>query len=653
MDIDNWRLLEPVKIGTMPLRNRIVMPPMETIHNNADGSVSQDTIDYYAERAKGGVGLIIVQNTCVDSIASRSAIGQLRADSDHMIAGLSKLAEAIKVNGAVAVLQLGHGGRETNPECNPGVQNVAPSPIPSDAVGVMPKELTIEEIEAIQNAWANAARRAKDAGFDGVEIHGAHGYLICQFISPKTNLRKDKYGGPLANRAKFVLEVIEKVRAMVGDDLIVGFRMSGDEYVSGGLTLDEAAKYAKMVADTGKIDYIHVSAATYESFPHMVAPIYYERGHLVHLAEGVKKLVKNVPIITVGSHNIQTGEKALQEGKADLVAIGRGLIAEPELPNKLAAGKIEDIRPCTLCNEYCIAHLFKAIPVRCAINPAVGREATFKMTPAAKKRKVMVIGGGIAGMEAARTAAIRGHDVTLVEKSNKLGGHLIEASAPEFKGPIKDLLGWAERQINEGNIKVQLNTEATPDLIKETNPDALIVAVGSEFIVPAVPGNNKPSVVMANDVLLGQKKVGGKVVVIGGGIVGCETALHIAEALKKNVTVIEMLDEILVEHESFHRQVLMERLEAAGVEIRTGWILKEITDKGVVCEDKNWQTHEVVADTVVIGIGLKARGELVEKLKGLASEVYPIGDCVEARQIGNAFEEAWRAVLLIEEEETN
>ena len=265
----------------------------------------------------------------------------------------------------------------------------------------------------------------------------------------------------------------------------------------------------------------------------------------------------------------------------------------------------------------------------------------------------MVIGGGIAGMEAARTAAIRGHDVTLVEKSNKLGGHLIEASAPEFKGPIKDLLGWAERQINEGNIKVQLNTEATPDLIKETNPDALIVAVGSEFIVPAVPGNNKPSVVMANDVLLGQKKVGGKVVVIGGGIVGCETALHIAEALKKNVTVIEMLDEILVEHESFHRQVLMERLEAAGVEIRTGWILKEITDKGVVCEDKNWQTHEVVADTVVIGIGLKARGELVEKLKGLASEVYPIGDCVEARQIGNAFEEAWRAVLLIEEEETN
>ena len=645
MSKSSWKLLEPVRVGTLLLRNRIVMPPMETIHNNADGSVSQDTIDYYAERAKGGVGLIVIQNSYVDNKASRSAVGMLSISSDHMIAGLSKLAEAIHLGGAATVIQLGHGGRQANPECHPDIQDVAPSAIPSDAVGAMPRELTIPEIEEIQNAFANAARRAKWAGFDGVEIHGAHGYLIGQFISPKTNLRKDKYGGSLANRAKFVLEVIEKVRAMVGDDFIVGFRMSGDEYVPGGLTLEEAAPYAKMVADTGKVDYIHVSAATYESFPHLFPVMYYEKGHLVHLAEGVKKLVKNVPIITVGSHNVYTGEKGLQEGKADLVAIGRGLIADPDLPNKLAAGNLEDVKPCILCNEGCISNLFKAIPARCAINPACGREATFKLTPAAKKKKVLVIGGGIAGMEAARTSAIRGHDVTLVEKSDKLGGHLLEASAPEFKDTIKDLLGWAERQVNKGNVKVQLNTEATLSLVQQAKPDVLIVAVGSEFVVPEVPGKDKPLVVMANDVLLGQKKVGEKVVVIGGGTVGCETALYIVEGMKKKVTIVEMLANILLDQETMHRTVLMERLEAAGVEIHTGWILKAIIDRGIICEDKNWQMHEVAADTVVIGMGLKSRENLVEKFRGLAPEVHVIGDCFEARKIYNAFEDAWRAVL--------
>ncbi len=645
MKAQNWRLLEPVKVGTLSLKNRIVMPPMETIHNNADGSVSQDTIDYYAERAKGGVGLIIVQNSHVDTKASRSAIGMLSIATDHMIAGLSKLAEVIKLNGAAAIIQLGHGGRQANPECNPGVQNVAPSPIPWSG-GPMPKELTLEELEAIQNAFANAARRAMWAGFDGVEIHGAHGYLIGEFISPKTNLRKDKYAGSLANRARFVLEIIDKVRAMVGNDFTVGFRMSGDEFVDGGLGPDEAAKYAKIVADTGKVDYIHVSGATYESFPHLFPVMYYERSHLLHLAEGVKKLVNNIPIITVGSLDVETGEKALWAGKADLVAIGRGLIADPELPNKLATGKVEDIRPCILGNEGCLSRVFLANPVRCEVNPACGREAAFKMTPAIKKKSVMVIGGGIAGMEAARTAAIRGHDVTLVEKSNRLGGHLIEASVPEFKSPVKELLVWAERQVNRGGIKVRLNTEATASLIKQAKPDVLIVAVGSECSAPPVPGRDKSSVVTETDVFLNQGEIGTEVVVIGGGTVGCETALYIAEGAKKKVTIVEMLDDLLVDQELFNKMVLVERLQAASVAIRTGLMLREITDKGVVCEDRNWQMHELAADTVVLCTGFRARTELVDKFTGLAPEVYTIGDCVEARNIYNAFEDAWRAVLL-------
>lgn len=644
MSKSNWKLLEPVKVGTMSLRNRMVMAPMETKHNNADGSVSQDMIDYYVERAKGGVGLIVVQNSAVDTIASRSASSQLCINTDHMIAGLSKLAEAIKLDGAASVIQLGHGGRQTRPGCNPGIQNVAPSPIPSDAVGVMPKELTLDEIEAIENAFADAARRAEMAGFDGVEIHAAHGYLIGEFISPKTNLRKDKYGGLLENRARFALEIIAKVRAMLGGDFTVGFRVSADEYVPGGLTLNEAAEYAKLVADAG-VDYIHVSAGTYESRPHLFPIMYYERGHLLHLAEGIKTVVKGVPIIAVGSLDVELGEKALQEGKADLVAFGRGLIADPELPNKLAADKVEDIRPCILGNEGCLSNLAKGRPLRCEVNPAAGREATFRMTPATAKKKVMVIGGGIAGMEAARTAAIRGHDVTLVEKSDHLGGHLIEASVPRFKGAVKELLNWAERQVNKGDIKVQLNTEATPSIIKEAKPEVLIVAIGSTCKAPSLAGRDKSSVIMGTEVLLGQKEPGAEVVVIGGGTVGSEAALYIAEELKKRVTIVEMLDDILIGHELLNKTVLKERLQAAGVAVRTGWILREVTDKGVVCEDKNWQMHEIAADTVVLCTGFEARKDMVEEFKGFAPEVYAIGDCVEARRIYNAFEDAWRAVL--------
>jgi len=650
MESKDRMLLEPFQLGRVRLRNRIVMAPMETIHNNADGSVSQEMIDYYAERAKGGVGTIIVQNSNVDSIASRSLYGMLRADSDHMVAGLSKLAEEIKVNGAAAILQLGHGGRQANPEGHQGylqsgvTYNVAPSAIPSAANNIIPKELTLEEIEEVQNAWAQAARRAQWAGFNGVEIHGAHGYLIGEFISPKTNLRKDKYGGPLANRARFVLEIIDKVRAMVGPDFIVGFRMSGDEYVPDGLTIEESAPYAKMVADTGKIDYIHVSAATYESIPHMFPVMYYERAHLLHLAEAIKKVVKDVPIISVGSHNCETGEKALRDGKADLIAIGRGLIADPNLPNILAAGKIEDIRPCLLCNEGCLSHLLIARPARCAINPAVGREATWNLKPAAQKKKaVFVIGGGIAGMEAARIASIKGHDVTLVEESDRLGGHLIEASAPSFKKTVKDLLEWAEWQIKKSAVKVRLNTKATPEMVNQENPDVLIIAVGSEYTTPEAKGVS--ACITGRDVLLGRVKLGDKVLVIGGGIVGCETALHVAETEKKKVTIVEMLNDILVGQEILHRMVLTEELKAAGVEIHTGLKLREVTDKGIVCEDKNWQLHELAGDTVVSCTGLKGRNELVDSLKGLVPETYLVGDCASGVKIYDAFENAWRAVL--------
>jgi 2,4-dienoyl-CoA reductase-like NADH-dependent reductase (Old Yellow Enzyme family)/thioredoxin reductase len=648
MDKSKWKILEPIKVGTVLLRNRMVMAPMETMHTNADGSVSQDMVDYYVERARGGIGLIVVQNSAVDTIASRSTFAQLCVNSDHLMPGLAKLAEACKLEGAAIVIQLGHGGRQTRPVCVPGTQIVAPSPVPLEVPGgvpgAMPKEIALEEIEEVQNAFANAARRAKMAGLDGVEIHGAHGYLIGEFISPKTNRRRDKYGGSLENRARFALEIIARVRAMVGQDFMVGFRMSADEFTPNGLTLDEAVPYAKLIANAG-VDYIHVSAGTYESRPHLFPIMYYGRGHLLHLADGIKRAVQNVPIIAVGALNAEMGEKALQEGKADLIAFGRGLLADPELPNKIASNRIEDITPCILGNEGCTNRLGQGRPMRCEVNPAVGREAAFRMTPAATKKKVMVIGGGIAGMEAARTAALKGHDVTLVEKTDRLGGHLIAASVPKFKRTVKELLSWAEKQVNKGNIKVRLNTEATPGLVKEAKPDVLIVAVGSIYKTPSIPSSDKANVVTGIEVLLGQKKTGDEVVVVGGGTVGSEAALYIAEELKKKVTIVEMLDDILIGHELLNKTVLKERLQTAGVTIHTGWILREIKDRGIVCEDKNWQMQKIPTDTVVICTGFEPRKDMVEEFKSLAPEVYVIGDCVAPRRIYNAFEDAWHAVL--------
>lgn len=640
----HWKLLEPFNLGKKLLRNRIVMPPMETRLSRPDGSVTKAMIDYYAERARGGVGAVIVENTFIDDKESRGSISSSGLHSDHMIAGKGELAEAIKANGAVALIQIAHDGRQSVPGAT-GRQPVAPSAIPCKAVGVMPREMTLAEIEEVQDAFAEAARRAKQARFDGVEVHGAHGYLIGSFLSPYTNKRKDKYGGSLENRARFALEVIEKVRAKAGDDFIVGYRISADEFVTGGLTLDETSQFAGMLEAAG-IDYIHVSAGIYESGHHIVPPLYLEKAHLVHLAEGIKKAV-GVPVITVGAHDIYTAEEALQKGKADLVAMGRALIADPELPSKLAADRVADIRPCIRGNEGCSSRFDTAETQRCEVNPACGREAEFKITPAAKKKRVVVIGGGIAGLEAARVAALRGHEVTIIEKDDKLGGHLVEATIPRFKEKTKLLLDWAINQVCQGGVKVQLKTEATPSLIRSLKPEALIVAVGSDFIIPPVPGCDKACAIVADKVLLGEQAVGDRVVVVGAGLIGCETALYLADELAKRVTIVEMLDEMLVGVSGMVQAALKEKLEEAGVEVYLGWRLDEVTDWGVICSDKARQKHEMEADSVVLATGLGARGEAVDQFRGLAPEVYAIGDCVEARKIYHCFEEAWRAALRI------
>ena len=641
-----WKLLEPFKLGFITLRNRIVMPAVASRLCAPDGAVTQKSIDYYGERAKGGAGLIILETHYIDDKAARSDWVQMGIYSNHLLNGMNQLAEEIHSHGAVVIVQLAHAGRQRQDKASKE-QPVAPSAIPL-AGCEMPREMTLGEIEEIENAYAEAALRAKMAGYDGVEVHGAHGSLAEQFLSPYSNQRKDKYGGSLESRGLFSLEVTKKIRAKVGDNFIVGYRMSAEEYVPGGLTVTETSQFAKMLDSTRVLDYINVSCGLFApgSAHHIIPSPYLSKAHSVGFAQAIKKVV-TMPVINAGAHDVYTAEEALQQGKVDLIGFGRALLADPELPRKLSEGKIKDIRPCIRGNEGCFSGAILGRPQRCEVNPACGREADFKITPAQQKKRVLVIGGGIAGLEAARVAALRGHEVTIVERSEKPGGHLVEASVPGFKEKTKQLLDWSIDQVRKAGIEIKLNTEATPRLIKGLKPEVLVIAIGSEYIIPSIPGSEKACTATAGDILLGKRPGGDKVVVVGAGLVGCETALHLAETSGKQVTIVEMLDEALPDVELFAKMALTERLDKKRVKIHLGWCLKEITDSSVICTDKTGHNHGLEADTVVLATGLGARNKTVKELGNLAPETYVIGDCVQARKVYHCFEDAWRVALKI------
>lgn len=641
------KLLEPIKIGKLELRNRIVMPPMSTRFATPDGVVTRRMVDYYVERAKGGVGLIIVEYAYIDTEASRGGFCQLGVYSDDLIAGLNWLAEAVKAHGSKIALQICHSGRQTTPAIT-GRQPVAPSAIPYKRLGgahtLTPRELTTEEIEGIIESFGEAARRAKVAGFDAVELHGAHGYLLGQFLSSYTNKRTDKYGGDPEGRSTFALEVVKRVRKKVGTDFLIGYRMSADEYVNGGLTLKDTRKFAKMLGGSG-VNYIHVSVGIHETICKTIQPMYLPRGYNVHLAEGIKHAV-NIPVVAVGSIDPELGENILEEGKADLVAMGRGLIADPELPKKLVEGRMENIRPCIREIDGCLGRIREGKMMSCAVNPAVGKEEEYRLRPAEKGKKVVVVGGGAAGLEAAIVARLRGHDVTLYEKEDKLGGHLVEASVPQFKDDLRGLMRFYFAQLKKTGVKVQLKTEVTPELIMEVEPDVLILAVGSIPIISDIPGVTKPAVVTAIDVLLGKTEVGEEVAVVGGGLIGCETALYLATEKGKTVTILEMLDEIAIEVEpTVAKVILLKKLTEANVRVLTGIKLDKITDEGIIGIDKEGKGHTVKADNVVLALGLKPREEVVRALKGLVPETYAVGDCVEPRKIMDAIHEGFRVAL--------
>ncbi|MEE9491507.1 MAG: FAD-dependent oxidoreductase [Dehalococcoidia bacterium] len=633
------KLFEPVKIGKLELKNRIVMPALNTKFGTEFGAVSERSIAFYEERAKGGVSLIVIENTCIDWPVGKAGTSPIRADEWKFVHGLHDLAEAVHPYGVKIATQLQHTGRQgsslTSAE---GQQLVAPSAIPClPTGGEMPRELTIEEIEGLIGKFVLGATLTKVAGFDAVELQAAHGYLITQFMSPHSNKRNDEYGGDFEGRMKFALRIVEGVRLAVGPDFPIIIRLNGDEHIEGGLTLEDNKLIAQRLESAG-VDALSISAGIYESppwysriFPAMGMPM----GCNVPLAAEIKKVV-NIPVIVAGKlGNPLLAEEVLKDGKADLIAMGRPLLADSELPRKAAEGRLDDIRPCLSCNEGCGGSMSHMWRLSCAVNPAVGKEREYEIEPAKKTKRVVVVGSGPGGMEAARVAALRGHDVTLYEKEKSLGGQLIPASVPQFKQPIKNLVEYLKNQIGKLGVKIELGTEATPALLKELKPDVVILATGASPLIPEIPGVKGGKVATASEILLGKKEAGDKVVVVGGGEVGSELAWFLAEQGKK-VTIVEMLYGVAVAVNMFSRFYLLDKLAELGIEILTNTTAKEITDKGVVAVDINGNKQVIEADTVALAIGFGSNNELGEKLRGEIPEVYTSGDCVKPGKIQEA-----------------
>ena len=625
------KLFEPGEIGKMRLRNRLVMPAMGTGYSDGHGCVTERLKRYHHERAKGGVGLIITEVTAVE-LAERSP---LSAADDRFIPGLRELTQVIHEGGARAALQLWHPGRLGRSSAT-GSQPVAPSPIPALG-GEVPKELTVDEIQTLVGYFADAAVRAQKAGFDAVEIHGAHGYLVAQFLSPSCNQRGDAYGGSLQNRARFLLEIIEAIRGGVGSDYPMWCRINGQEYgIENGITIAETKQVAQMAQSAG-VDAIHVSA--FGTVSHGSASISVIPGILIPLAAEIKQAVE-VPVIAVGRLDPRLGEEVLRQGKADFIAMGRRLLADAGLPNKVLSGRLDDINPCIACNE-CIDGVSPGPGVGCAVNPGLGTEYENKIEPVPRSRRVVVVGGGPAGMEAAIIASLRGHNVTLVERSSRLGGQLNLAVMPPDKEDLAEFIEHLTLQVQKADVRVRLDTEATLEYLTELNPDVAVFATGilpqkAEFL--GAPG---PNVVTAEDVLLDRVSVGQNVVVIGGGMVGCETAHYLADKGRK-VTIVEQLDMIAPKMGRRARERLLNILAAKGVTMLPSARCEEIKAGELTITVKEKGQQSVSADTFVLATGFEPNASLFKEAEGKIPEIHLIGDASQPRNLGEALRDGFR-----------
>lgn len=623
-------LFTPAEIGNLKLKNRIVFLAAATEYCD-NGYVSQREIDYLAARARGGAGLLIT-GMMIPSFMGGLPLNVLY--DDRFIPRLRQMADAVHAGGAKIAAQIGIQYFWAKGEGAP-IEEVSPSGVATRR-NSNPRALTIDEIHRIVGDFGQAVRRARDAGCDAVELHCGIGYLISRFLSPLTNRRDDEYGGSFDNRMRFPLEIIAAAIQSVGDAYPIICRISADDFMDGGNGLEEARQIALALENAG-VDCIDVGAGWHESrrpLVHMSVP----RGAFVYLAEAIKQTVA-VPVIAGYRINQpRLAESIVAENRADFVGMARALIADPDFPNKARDGQFDDIRPCVACG-YCLDTVMLGAPMSCAVNPEAGRESEHTVAPAAGSKRVYVIGGGPAGMQAAALAAERGHEVALFDRADRLGGNLRLAAVPAYKREIIDLVAYLEKRLRDGGVKVRLNTNVDEGFIDRASPDVVIVATGARPAVPAIPGVERKNVVTALDVLAGNKQVGNRVVVVGGGLVGCEVAEYLAEK-GKQVSILEMLPRLGSDIGITTGWVILRRLQDAGVQAHTSTRVIEIANTGVVASsDGGIAIFET--DSVVLAVGMKPNDELVQRLQGKAAEVYVIGDCAEVDKIASAIKNGW------------
>ena len=633
-------IFSPVHIHALTLPNRIVLPSMVTNYGARNGEVTDRLIRYHVERARGGCALNILEATCIDRSGLSFARG-LALDCDAMIPGMRRLTDAVHAAGGLMAVQLQHGGRCALPQFS-GQPRLLVSQLPGVTSDEESRELTDEDIRRLVRAYADAADRAKRAGFDAVELHGAHGYLILQFLSPRTNQRQDEWGGTPEKRMRFALEVLRAVREKVGPGFPLLFRLSVDELIAGGLTLDMACGIAKTLVEAG-IDAIHVSVACPETNQFVTAPACIPMGWNAERAAAVREAVGGrIPVIVVGRiHDRATAEKILNEGKADLLAVGRAQIADPQFVNKLKAGADDSIIPCMSCNDGCIASTARGESVTCAVNPRAGHELLWPEVPSGSPRHVLVIGAGPAGMTAAATAAARGHRVTLLEKKAQPGGLLNTACLPPHKELYKKLALSMERRLGELGVEILLNREASPENIREIAPDIIIAATGSVAMIPGFCRKAAPLLHSAEEVLRGAP-VGKRVIVLGGGLVGCETAEFLAEK-GHEVTVLELRDSLAPDLETRARRLLLPRLEQLGVSSLLQCEITDISEEGrISIRDRFRREKELPAfDSIVLALGYRSDLSIHPMLEDCGIPVRYVGDSVHAGKVITAVRSAF------------
>ncbi len=644
-------LFEPFTVKRTTFKNRIFSAPNMMSHMDFKGRPDDSMIAYYGEKAKGGAAVIVLGDTPVDHEHGASNPRSFTIDGENQPM-LAEIACAIHEGGALASHELNHGGNTASKEANHGDDDWMPwGPVDAERWdGVQIHGMTKEEINQVVEHFADCAEILKDAGYDMVLLHGGHGWLLDQFLSPLYNTRTDEFGGSIENRARLPIMVIDAIRERCGENFLIEYRMSGSEEIEGGLEIEEAIEFAKMI--DGKVDFIHVSAGLdteEEQAVHTHPTMFLPHGCNVHYAAAMKAAGIKTPIVTLGGINTpELAEEILADGKADVIAMARTLIADPYFPEKARHGHPEDIIPCLRCLD-CLTGLHEGNNLKCAVNPMTAREERYRnaIRPAKRQRNVLVVGGGPGGMQAAVTAAERGHIVTLAEKEGYLGGLLKFTDYDDLKIDLMRLKNYLIAQVEKNNIDVKLNTEVTPDFIKAGGYDAVILAVGSTPSQPPIPGLDDPSVEHATTVYTKLENFGKKVAVLGGGLVGCETGLYLAEN-GHEVTIIEMQDEIAPEANWMHKEGMMQAFAKAPIECRTGLRVSKIEPgKGVTALDKDNNEVFIEAEGICYAMGMRPRTNVVAELSDIVIDTEAIGDCKAPRKARQAMEEGfWAAVRL-------